>query len=342
MKNIDIKLVEYLHNSRGEYLSGEELSKKLGVSRTAIWKHIKKLREKGYRIDSVTNKGYSLKGIPDRITLEEIKIILDTEEMGKELLVYDSLASTNEKAKELARQGYESGTIVIAEEQTAGKGRLGRQWYSPAETGLWLSIILRPDLLPIKSPYLTIIASLAVYQALENIIDSIGDAGGILVQHEDLDKGLRIKWPNDILLNGKKVCGILSEMSAEMDHIKYAVVGIGININQNSFPEEIINIATSLRIEYQKSFRRVKLLKLLLTYFENYYYLLLQAKDKGILETWKEKLSIIGQEITIYSNKQSFSGMVLNISEQGELILKTDDNTIKRFWAGDVSLRKIK
>ncbi len=154
MSDIDLELIRFLHNNRGDFISGEEISNRLGVSRTTIWKHIKKLREKGYIIDSITNKGYLLSKVPDKIIPEEIMISLNTKEIGREILVYDSLSSTNDKAKELARNGCRSGTVIIAEEQTAGKGRLGRKWYSPAGSGLCLSIILlRPKILPIKSPF---------------------------------------------------------------------------------------------------------------------------------------------------------------------------------------------
>ncbi len=345
MSNIDLELIRLLHKNSGNYISGEEISNRMGVSRTTIWKHIKKLREKGYLIDSITNKGYTLSKVPDRIIPEEVLIKLNTDEIGQEILVYDSLSSTNDKAKEIAREGCKSGTIVIAEEQTAGKGRLGRKWYSPAGSGLWLSIILmKPQIMPIKSPFLTITASIAVLKALSNIemdIDRLAQSDKCFNNDSDnAETNVKIKWPNDILISDKKVCGILSEMSADMDNIKYAVIGIGINVNQEHFPEGIEDLATSLKIEYQQTIVRNKLLVNVLESFEKYYNLLLAAKEKELLTIWKDKLAIIGEEVTIYSNDNVYYGRVLDISDQGELVLLDDFGESHKFWAGDVSLRK--
>ncbi len=346
MSDIDLELIRLLHKNTGNYVSGEEISNRMGVSRTTIWKHIKKLREKGYIIDSTTNKGYSLSNVPDRIIPEEVFIRLKTKEIGQEILVYDSLSSTNDKAKELAREGCKSGTVIIAEEQTAGKGRLGRKWYSPAGSGLCLSIILmKPQIMPIKSPFLTITASIAVLKALS----SIEKGTGIIEESDkDLNKiihkvknSVEIKWPNDILISDKKVSGILSEMSADMDYIKYAVIGIGINVNQELFPEEIAGLATSLKIEYKQTIIRNKLLGIILESFEKYYNLLLAGKEKELLTVWKKNLAIIGEEVTIFSNDNVYYGKVLDISDQGELILLDYNGTDRKFWAGDVTLRKM-
>lgn len=345
MSDLDLELIKFLHNNTGGFISGEEISNRLGVSRTTIWKHIKKLRGKGYIIESGTSKGYLLSKVPNRIIPEEIMISLNTKEIGKEILVFDSLSSTNDKAKELARNGCRTGTVVIAEEQTAGKGRLGRKWYSPAGSGLCLSIILlEPQIQPIKSPFLTITASIAVLKALTKIEKGLVTTDKPANNIEKIELGakssLKIKWPNDILISGKKVSGILSEMSADMDYIKYAVIGIGINVNQEFFPEEIEGIATSLKVEYQQAITRNKLLENVLESFEEYYNLLLIGREKELLELWKDNLAIIGEEVTIYSNDKVYYGRVQDISEQGELILLDDTKTIHKFWAGDVTLRK--
>lgn len=340
MSTIDLELIKYLHKNRGGFISGEEISNKLGVSRTTIWKHIKNLREKGYIIDSITNKGYSLSKVPDKMIPEEILINLNNKEIGKEILVFDRLSSTNDKAKELAQDGCKSGTVVLAEEQTAGRGRLGRKWYSPSGSGLWLSIVLRPHIVPTKSPFMTIAASLAVLKSLKMYEKNLENTNSCINSLNKINDSYKIKWPNDILVGDKKVSGILSEMTADMDHIKYAVVGIGINVNQDCFPDEIGQVATSLKIKYQQVIERRKLLKNLLESFEGYYYLLLAGKEMELLKIWKKKLDIIGEEVTIYSNDYVYDGKVIDISSKGELILEDNRNIIHKFWAGDVSLRK--
>ncbi|MFW5988530.1 MAG: biotin--[acetyl-CoA-carboxylase] ligase [bacterium] len=332
MKDIDLKLLKILKENKNEFISGEEMSSTLNVSRTTVWKHIKKLRKQGFLINSVTNKGYSLQEEPDTLIAEEIKIGLDTEEIGSDILIFDSLDSSNNKAKELARKdNYPSGTVIVAEEQTEGKGRLGRSWFSPAETGLFISIILRPQLAPTKAPFLTIVASLAVVDAINKTLSNIKSTD---------DNDLEIKWPNDILLNKKKISGILSEMSADMDNINYAVVGIGINVNQEIFPEEIKKIATSLKIEYGQEINRKSFLEKILKSFEKFYLLLIAGQDNLLLELWKDNLKIIDKEVIIINNKEKIKGRVINISERGELILEDEKGEIYTFWAGDVSLRE--
>ncbi|MEJ6952499.1 biotin--[acetyl-CoA-carboxylase] ligase [Natronospora cellulosivora (SeqCode)] len=344
MNKIDLELLKLLKENKNDFISGEEMSSYLEVSRTTIWKHIKKLREQGFMIESITNKGYSLQGEPDSIIPEEIILDLNTGEIGREILTFDKLDSTNNSAKELAREGnYQSGTVVLAEEQLKGKGRLGRSWYSPPGTGLFFSIILKPkNLAPLKAPFLTIVACLAVVEAIRDTYKNIGDISQEKENqlNEVCLEGLEIKWPNDILLNKKKISGILSEMSADMDIINYAVVGIGVNVNQENFPEEIKTIASSLKIEKQKKVDRKELFKLILEYFEQYYSLLVNEQEKILLEKWKEYLNILNENVLIINNEEKIRGRVINISERGELILEAENGKTHSFWAGDVSLRK--
>lgn len=257
---------------------------------------------------------------------EEVK----NEEIGSRIVFLDSTDSTNFKAKELASKGYQSGTVVVADEQTAGRGRLGRNWYSPAGTGLWLSIILRPDIPPLDSPLLTVIASLAVYESLL-VLEKEPAAP------EQHNNTLQIKWPNDILMDGKKLAGILTELSLG-SKINYAVVGIGINVNQEEFPAELSGIATSLRREYNKEIDRLELFKKILISFERYYFRLLNNDGPQLVKEWKGRMNIIGKEVSIHDNERIYQGRVLDIAEQGELILESGGE-IFHFWAGDVSLR---
>ncbi|MFI5358779.1 MAG: biotin--[acetyl-CoA-carboxylase] ligase [Halanaerobiales bacterium] len=257
---------------------------------------------------------------------EEVK----NEEIGSRIVFLDSIDSTNFKAKELASKGYQSGTVVVADEQTAGRGRLGRNWYSPAGTGLWLSIILRPDIPPLDSPLLTVIASLAVYESLL-VLEKEPAAP------EQHNNTLQIKWPNDILMDGKKLAGILTELSLG-SKINYAVVGIGINVNQEEFPAELSGIATSLRREYNKEIDRLELFKKILISFERYYFRLLNNDGPQLVKEWKGRMNIIGKEVSIHDNERIYQGRVLDIAEQGELILESGGE-IFHFWAGDVSLR---
>src|SRR5690606_22693461 len=199
MKN---KILEKLKNS-GDFISGQEISKEFHMTRAAIWKYINILREEGYNIESVPSKGYRLSSLPDLLTYEEIKEYLNTDFIGRSVYYFDSIDSTNKKAKEIAIDESE-GAVLIAEEQTQGKGRMGRSWVSPKSKGIWMSIILKPDLEPMKVPKLTLIGAAAVHKALDNM--------GIKTQ---------IKWPNDILINGKKICGILTEMSGELNMVNY-------------------------------------------------------------------------------------------------------------------------
>ena len=227
----------------GDYISGQELCEKLQVSRTAVWKHIKALREEGYRIDSVTNKGYKLLDSPDSITAEEIGSDLDTEWLGRNLRYYETIDSTNLEIRRLAEEGAPHGTTAVAEEQTSGKGRRGRSWLGKAGCGIWMSFLLRPQIAVENSSMLTLITALAVEKA-------VGEETGLQCQ---------IKWPNDIIVNGKKLCGILTELSAQMDELNYVVVGIGINANMQEFPDDLRDKATSLRIETGETVKRASL-----------------------------------------------------------------------------------
>ena len=232
--NSEELVLAFLAEAGDEFVSGEAISGKLGLTRAAVWKHVNALRAAGYRIEAVPARGYRLAEVPDRLTALELRPLLNTHDLGRELHCYEELGSTNDRAKELAEEGAEHGEIVVAEAQTAGRGRRGREWVSPPRRNLYFSVILRPELPPSRAAELTLVASIAV-------CDAARQAG--------VDAG--IKWPNDLLASGKKLAGILTELATEPDRVHWVVVGVGVNVNSRpeDFPEELRDEATSLLIE---------------------------------------------------------------------------------------------
>ena len=229
------KVLELLRSAGDGYISGEEIAGRLGVSRTAVWKHIRALKAAGYEIDSHARKGYTLLEAPDLLLPQEIQPKLQTRIVGKNMIHYDDIPSSNNEAKRLAQEGAPEGTVVVAEAQSTGKGRLSRGWYSPARKGIWFSVILRPPFLPQEAPKCTLLAAVAVVRAMKDMGFPVG-----------------IKWPNDVLYEGKKLVGILTEMSAEMERINYVVIGTGINVNlwPEDFPEDVREILTEQSCSY--------------------------------------------------------------------------------------------
>lgn len=317
-------ILAVLRSAGGAYVSGEEIAKALKVSRTAVWKHIHELRQAGYAIESHSRSGYCLRETPDLLLPNEIKNGLETKVLGWEIRYYKDVQSTNNAAKELAAQGAAEGTIVVSEAQNSGRGRLSRGWYSPAQKGIWFSVILRPAFLPQEAPKCTLLAAVAIVKAVKKV-------SGLAVG---------IKWPNDILHEGKKLVGILTEMSAEMDGINYIVIGAGINVNigQTEFPEELAGIATSLSIVKGEKLSRVILLQAILAELEALYD---QAQRQGfapILAEWKKYSVTLGQEVNVIGIKETFSGTAVDIDSDGALLVRTAEET-RRVLAGDVSIR---
>ena len=319
------------------YVSGQELCNKFGVSRTAVWKVINQLKEAGYEIEAQSNRGYHIKSAPDLMNEAELKSIWNTEWIGQEILYFESIDSTNTKAKELAEQGYPSGTLVVANHQNDGKGRRGRSWESPSNTGIFMTLMLKPDINPNNASMLTLVAALAVAKAITEITG------------EDA----KIKWPNDIVVNGKKVCGILTEMSAQFDYINHIVVGIGINVHNEEFPEELREMATSLKLESKrasnseasksegKNFRRAEIIEKTMEYFEKYYAKFLETED--LSELMKEYNSILvnmHSQVKVLDPKESFEGKAMGITKRGELMVDTWESR-KLESSGEVSVRGI-
>lgn len=312
------KILNILRSAQ-TYVSGEKISSSLNISRAAVWKHIKKLRDDGYVIDSVTNKGYRLVSPPDILTASEILSQLKTKKIGRNIVYFDETDSTNNDAK----RAWESadGSVFIAEIQNGGKGRLGRSWESPKSSGIWMSILLKPDLNPLDAPKITQTAGLAVCKALKRF-------------------GAQIKWPNDIIIKSKKVCGILTEMSAQTDMVDYIVCGIGINVNNESFDSEIAEKATSLYIESGKKQNRAEIVCGVLEEFEDLYERFLKGGLKEILDEYKASCVNLNRDVRVIYKKQELVGRAVDINENGELVVKTSENEVNIF-SGEVSVRGI-
>lgn len=319
------EILRLLRSADG-YISGQELCNRFGVSRTAVWKAINQLKEAGYEIEAQQNKGYRLMAAPDLMTEAEIKSLMHTEWVAKEVLYFDTIDSTNTKAQELAEKGYPSGTLVVADKQESGKGRRGRSWVSPSGTGIFMTLMIKPDINPNNASMLTLVAALAVAKAITSVTG---------------EEAL-IKWPNDIVVNSKKVCGILTEMNAQFDYINHIVVGIGINVNNESFPEEISQMASSLMIEAGgKRFHRAQIIAETMSYFEQYYDTFLKTQDlSALVREYDELLVNRNKSVRVLDPKEPFDGKAMGITPKGELIVDTWESR-KLVSSGEVSVRGI-
>lgn len=319
------EILRLLRSADG-YISGQELCNRFGVSRTAVWKAINQLKEAGYEIEAQQNKGYRLMAAPDLMTEAEIKSLMHTDWVAKEVLYFDTIDSTNTKAQELAEKGYQSGTLVVADKQESGKGRRGRSWVSPSGTGIFMTLMIKPDINPNNASMLTLVAALAVAKAITSVTG----------------EEAMIKWPNDIVVNGKKVCGILTEMNAQFDYINHIVVGIGINVHNESFPEEISQMASSLTIEAGgKRFHRAQIIAETMSYFEQYYDTFLKTQDlSALVREYDELLVNRNKSVRVLDPKEPFDGKAMGITPKGELIVDTWESR-KLVSSGEVSVRGI-
>lgn len=320
------KLLMIFTEANGEWVSGQLISEKLGCSRTAVWKHIEDLRQEGYELEAVRRKGYRITKVPDKISGNEIGLGLQTERLGRFIHFEESVESTQKIAHKLAYDGMKEGTIVVAEEQISGRGRLDRKWHSPKYTGIWMSVLLRPNLPPPKAPQLTLIAAVAIVQAIEEVTSL----------HPN------IKWPNDILLNGKKIVGILTEMQAEADKINSVIIGIGINVNQQleHFPEELQAIASSLLIESGNTYNRAKLIQVILTKLEKLYDQYLQHGFLPIKLMWESYALSIGKQIIARTITGSIKGVAKGITDDGVLMLEDKDGKTHYIHSADIEMEK--
>ncbi|MDF2928530.1 MAG: birA [Anaerospora sp.] len=318
------QILQVLRSHSGQYISGEDLSRMLSVSRTAVWKHIQSLKNEGYAIEAHPRLGYTLRQAPDLLLPKEIEACLESQVLGTVIHYFTDVSSTNNEAKKLAADGCPEGTIVVAEAQTVGRGRLSRGWFSPHGKGIWLSVVLRPPFQPQQAPKCTLMAAVAVTKAIRSFCN--------------LPCG--IKWPNDILYNGRKLVGILTEMNAEMDAINYIVIGIGINVNTaaDEFPPELAEIATSIFAETGEEISRLQLLCRILTELEQVYQQVIQHGFAPILEEWKTLSVTLGQAVNVIGPDEQYSGTAVDIDEDGALLVDTEVG-VRKVIAGDVSIR---
>lgn len=311
-------------------MSGQQLCERLGVSRTAVWKVINQLKEEGYRIESVPSRGYRLVESPaDAYSESEITSRLHTRWAGQRLIFFESTGSTNPDAKRLAEEGAPHGTTVVADRQTAGRGRRGRSWESPAGTSIYFTIVIRPRFVPDKASMITLVMALSVAEAI----------------HELTGLHTGIKWPNDIVVNGKKVVGILTEMSMtpEMNEIQFLVAGVGVNVNQGraeEFPEELRGTATSLKIESGRQFDRPELLAEILSRFEEDYETFERTLDLSGLQT-RYEARLIGRNavVRVLDPAGEYTGISRGITDTGELIVEKETGETVLVYAGEVSVR---
>lgn len=318
------KILALLQNAK-TYLSGQEISEKFGVSRTAVWKVIRQLENEGYEIDAVRNRGYRLRTVPDILTEERLQKCIQTDWAGNCVAMFEEIDSTNNEAKRKAEAGAGHGTLVVSEIQTAGKGRRGRNWVSAKGDGIWMSLILKPDIEPANASMLTLVMALAVVSAIRGLTGAKAE----------------IKWPNDIVLNKKKVCGILTEMSAEPDLINHIVVGVGINVHNEKFPDDIQDKATSIFAETGNKITRAELIALTLKRFEHYYAQFCRFQDMtALLEEYNDQLVNTGREVAVLDPKQEYRGTARGINGRGELMVQTEDG-MRNVASGEVSVRGI-
>lgn len=316
-------ILQLLTSQPETYVSGQEISERLGVSRTSVWKHIQSLREKGYAIDSVSNQGYRLRMVPTGFITEEILRNLRTQTLGKEIVFFTEVDSTNTQAKQHAAE-HPEGTIFLAEAQNGGRGRLGRNWSSEPGKGIWCSVLFKPQVRPAAASQFPLITAVAIAQALRK-----------------LDIPAHIKWPNDLLINGKKICGILTEMGAELDQINYLVVGFGLNVKHQltDFPVEIQNIATSLEIASGRTIDRVQLLCEILYQLEQRYLQFLAEGFEPIRQDWKAYTCTLGRDTTISRfNQPPLRGKALDLNSDGTLLLELPDGQVISVISGEIPL----
>lgn len=319
------KILSMLRQAEG-YVSGQQMCDALHISRTAVWKNINQLKEEGYKIEAQNKLGYKLTECPDILSRHELESRLSEGVMGRKVVYYEETDSTNIAARQLDEHDGLHGTLVVAERQTAGKGRRGHSWESPQGQGIWMSLVLRPDILPVKASMLTLVMALAVAQGIEKVT-------GIQTQ---------IKWPNDIVAEGKKLCGILTEMSTEMEYIQRVVIGVGINVNIKEFPEEIAATASSLYLLTGKTWGRAVLIQEVMKSFEKWYNVFMESQDlSGLVQEYEERLVNRGNQVKIIREEADYTGVAKGITPFGELIVERADGSLEYVLSGEVSVRGV-
>ncbi|MDQ0205948.1 biotin--[acetyl-CoA-carboxylase] ligase [Alkalicoccobacillus murimartini] len=316
------KLVQKLVEHQGTFISGESLSQSLGVSRTAVWKQMDALKKSGYQIDSVPKKGYQLIARPNGIQEHDIHLYVQTKRLGHTVTYYDSVPTTQTLAHEWAEGGAKEGHLIVADEQTGGRGRLGRNWHSTFGTSISMSLILRPKLSPQQTPQLTLVAAVAVTRAIEKVTQLKAD----------------IKWPNDILIKGKKLVGILTEMQSEPGLAKVVILGIGINANQSEdeLSHDERNQATSLKVESGLETNRAQLIATVLEEFEWLYDTYLEKGFSEIKLLWEARSISIGKKLKAQTINGTVTGMSTGITAEGALLLEDDEGIVHTIYSADI------
>jgi BirA family biotin operon repressor/biotin-[acetyl-CoA-carboxylase] ligase len=308
-------------------VSGAELAEKLGVSRAAIWARIEELRRLGYDIEAGPHSGYRLVSVPDVLHADDLLARLHkTKIIGRDIRVFEQTTSTNDVIEKLARDGVKEGVVVFAESQTKGRGRLGRKWISPTHKGLWFSLLLRPNLRPQEATQLTVASATALRRAI----------------HSETGLNPEIKWPNDILVHGKKVAGILTEMSAELDRIQHIILGIGVNVNTSAseFQPELRKLATSLKIESGRAISRADLATAILYELDRDYAHVCTGGFTALANEWEAHCTTIGRNVTIQIGGRRLRGRAESLSDDGALLLRTEHGHLESIIGGDVTLEK--
>lgn len=323
----DAQILSALRAAENGGVSGADLSEQLGISRAAIWARIEELRRLGYDIEATPHLGYRLISAPDVLHADDLIASLGkTKVVGRDIRVFEQTTSTNDVVEKLARDGVKEGVVVFAESQTKGRGRLGRVWTSPVRKGLWFSILLRPDLRPQETTQLTIAAATAIWRAI----------------HAETGISAEIKWPNDILIRGRKVVGILTELSAEVDRVKHVTLGIGVDVNltASEMPAELRKIATSLRIESGKAVSRAELATAILRELDRDYARVCGGGFAKLADEWEEHCTTIGQPVVVSMGTRKIRGRAESLDDDGALLVRTEHGHLERVIGGDVILEK--
>lgn len=325
--SIDVRILNSLRSSGNMGVSGAELAQQLGVSRAAVWAHIEQLRTLGYEIEASPHRGYRLLSAPDVLHADDLLSRLgQTSVIGRDIRVFEETTSTNDVVERLARDGVKEGVVVFAESQSRGRGRLGRKWVSPPRQGLWFSVLLRPDLRPQSATRMMVASATALRRAIA------------------LQTGLQpqIKWPNDILLQGKKTAGILTELSAELDRVKYVVLGIGVDVNLDpaDLPPELRRNTTSLKAELERPVSRAELAVGILRELDRDYARMSSGQFAEVADEWEANCATLGQQVTVELGGRMLRGRAESLSEDGALLLRTEHGRLERVVGGDIRLEK--
>lgn len=323
----DTRILTALRQAGAGFMSGAELSQKLGVTRAAIWARIEELRKLGYDIAASPHQGYQLLSVPDVLHADDLLSLLQSVRVvGRDIRVFEETASTNDIVEKLARDGVKEGVVVFAESQSKGRGRLGRKWISPPRKGLWFSVLLRPNLRPQAATQLTVAAATALYRAIREV-------AGISPE---------IKWPNDILVDGRKIAGVLTELSAELDHINHLILGIGVDVNlaATEFPPDLRKIATSLKAETGKHIHRADLAAAILRELDHDYARICNGDFAKLADEWEQHCTTIGQRVSINIGDRITHGHAEALDDDGALLVRTQHGRLERIIGGDVTLQK--